>query len=126
MAKILIADDSKFQVQLISTCLAERGFAVISAGDALQTWMTALREKPEAIVLDISMPGGTGVEVLKRLRMSAKTRHIPVVVVSGSSEPNIESTVKELGARDFLRKPVDPKQLGEMLSSLLNPIPNPA
>jgi len=124
MAKILIADDSKLQVQLISTCLAERGFAVISAGDALQTWMIALREKPAAIVLDISMPGGTGVEVLKRLRMSAKTQHIPVIVVSGSSEPNIENTVKELGARDFLSKPVDTKQLGELLSHLLTqPIP---
>lgn len=98
MAKILIADDSRFQVQLVSSCLTPRGFAVVSAGDALQTWMMALREKPEAIVLDINMPGGTGIEVLKRLRMSSKTQHIPVVVVSGSSEPNIERTVKELGA----------------------------
>jgi len=121
MAKILIADDSRFQVQLISACLAERGFAVISAGDALQTWMTALREKPEAIILDINMPGGTGVEVLKRLRMSAKTQHIPVVVVSGSSDPNIEKTVRDLGARNFLGKPVDPKQLGELMSALLSP-----
>jgi len=121
MAKVLIADDSRFQVQLVSTCLTPRGFVVVSAGDALQTWMKALREKPEAIVLDINMPGGTGIEVLKRLRLSDKTRHIPVVVVSGSSEPNIESTVKELGAHDFLQKPVDPNQLGDMLTRLLNP-----
>jgi len=65
MAKILIADDSRFQVQLVSSCLTPRGFSVVSAGDALQTWMMALREKPEAIVLDINMPGGTGIEVLK-------------------------------------------------------------
>jgi CheY-like chemotaxis protein len=127
MAKILIADDSRFQVQLMTSCLAPRGFVVVSAGDALQTWMKALREKPEAIVLDINMPGGTGIEVLKRLRISDKTRHIPVVVVSGSSEPNIETAVKNLGAHDFLHKPVDPDQLCEMLSRLLNPpVPQPA
>jgi DNA-binding NtrC family response regulator len=55
MAKILIADDSRFQVQLISVYLEPKGFAVVSAGDALQTWMRALREKPEAIVLDLNM-----------------------------------------------------------------------
>lgn len=121
MARILIADDSRFQVKLISTYLEPKGFTVVSAGDALQTWMKALREKPEAIVLDINMPGGTGIEVLKRLRMSAKTQHIPVVVVSGSSEPNIEDTVKQMGACDFLQKPVDPNQLCEMLSRLLAP-----
>jgi len=122
MAKILIADDSRFQVQLISVYLEPKGFAVVSAGDALQTWMKALREKPEAIVLDLNMPGGTGIEVLKRLRMSDKTRHIPVVVVSGSSEPNIECTVKALGAHEFLQKPVDPSQLCEILSRLLAPL----
>ena len=124
MARILIADDSRFQVQLISTHLGSKGFVVISAGDALQTWMKALREKPDAIVLDINMPGGTGIEVLKRLRMSDKTKCIPVVVVSGCSEPDIESTVKELGAHDFLQKPVDPSYLCEMLTRLLNP-PSP-
>lgn len=101
-----------------------QGFCGVSAGDALQTWMKALREKPEAIVLDLNLPGGTGIEVLKRLRMSDKTRHIPAVVVSGSSEPNFECTVKELGAHDFLQKPVDPSQLCEMLSRLLAP-PSP-
>ena len=88
--------------------------------------MKALREKSAAIVLDINMPGGTGIEVLKRLRISDKTRHIPVVV-SGRSEPNIETSVKDLGAHDFLNKPVDPDQLCEMLSRLLNPpVPQPA
>jgi CheY-like chemotaxis protein len=126
MARVLIADDSRFQVQLISTHLGSKGFVVISAGDALQTWMKALREKPDAIVLDINMPGGTGIEVLKRLRMSDKTKYIPVVVVSGCSEPDIESTVKELGAHDFLQKPVDPSHLCEVLTRLLNlPSPHP-
>jgi DNA-binding response OmpR family regulator len=102
----------------MATHLTPKGFTVVSAADALQTWMTALRERPDAILLDINMPGGTGIEVLKRLRMSTKTQHIPVIVVSGSSEENIEQTARELGACEFLHKPVDVEALEKKLSQL--------
>jgi len=118
MSKILIADDSRFQVELLSKPLKALGFEVVSALDALQAWMTALRVTPDAIVLDINMPGGSGIEVLRRLRISTKTQHIPVIVVSGSVEPSIEELARSLGANDFLRKPVDTGQLCDALSCL--------
>ena len=68
MAKILVADDSRFQVQLLSSYLIANGHKVTTAMDALQASMTAMRELPDAIVLDINMPGGTGFEVLKRIQ----------------------------------------------------------
>lgn len=67
MSKILIADDSRFQVAMLTKALEENGFEVVCAVDALQAWMTALRAVPDAIVLDINMPGGSGIEVLRRL-----------------------------------------------------------
>lgn len=121
MSKILIADDSRFQVEVLSKSMKERRFEVISAGDALQAWMIAIRAAPDAIVLDINMPAGSGIEVLKRLQISAKTRHIPVIVVSGSTEPSIEELAKSLGAVEFFHKPVDVVQLCELLSRLLCP-----
>lgn len=57
------------------------------------------------------MPGGTGVEVLKRLRISTKTQHIPVIVISGEDGLAIESIVRDLGAADFLHKPIAQAQL---------------
>jgi CheY-like chemotaxis protein len=123
MSKILIADDSRFQVALLSNSVEERGFEVVSALDALQAWMTAIRSFPDAIVLDINMPGGSGIEVLKRLRISTKTRHIPVVVVSANTEPEVEQLAKNLGAADFFHKPVDPTRLCETLSRLLSRAP---
>jgi CheY-like chemotaxis protein len=111
MAKILIADDSRFQVQMVASWLTPKGFNVISAVDALQTWMMALRSNPDVILLDINMPGGTGIEVLKRLRMSSKTQHIPVIVVSGDEHPDTEAKARSLGAAEFLHKPVDREQL---------------
>jgi twitching motility two-component system response regulator PilH len=111
MTKILIADDSRFQVQMLGSCLSRKGFEVVFAYDAMQAWMAALRSSPDLILLDINMPAGTGVEVLKRLRISAKTQHIPVIVISGEQNPATESMVRNLGASDFLHKPVDEDQL---------------
>jgi len=122
MPKVLIADDSPFQVQLLASYLRPRGFEVVFAGDALQAWTAALRSSPQLILLDINMPGGTGIEVLKRLRMSTRTQHIPVIVVSGEESPAIEPTVRRLGAADYLRKPVEADQLWVAVDRLLNPI----
>ena len=123
MPKILVADDSRFQVALLTQDLQKEGFEVVSAQDAMQAGMVALRTAPDAIVLDINMPGGSGIEVLKRLRRSAKTKHIPVVVVSGSDDPDVRRVATELGAAEFLPKPVDSKHLCEVLSSLVSRMP---
>jgi len=126
MPKILIADDSRFQREVLASFLKPKGFEAVFAVDALQAWMTALRSNPQLILLDINMPGGTGMEVLKRLRMSTKTRHIPVVVVSGEESPETESTVRGLGAVDYLRKPVEEDQLCAAVERALHPLANVA
>ena len=120
MLKILVADDSRFQVALLTKALREKGFEVVAAQDALQAGMIALRTAPDAIVLDINMPGGSGIEVLKRLRRSTKTQSIPVVVVTGSGDSDIRQTALDLGVADFLTKPVDLNQLCGVLSKLLS------
>jgi len=122
MPKILIADDSRFQRQVLASFLSSKGFEEIFAEDALQAWMVALRSLPQLILLDINMPGGTGMEVLKRLRMSTKTQHIPVIVISSEEDPNTESTARNLGAVDFLRKPVEQEQLCAAVDRALHPV----
>ncbi len=119
MSKILVADDSRFQVALLTSALQKNGFEVVSAEDAVHAGMVALRTAPDAIVLDINMPGGSGIEVLKRLKRSTKTQRIPVVVVSGSDDSQVRQIAMELGAVDFLAKPVDLDQLCRTLSGLL-------
>jgi CheY-like chemotaxis protein len=120
MLRILVADDSRFQILLLSQALQKKGFEVLTAQDAMQTGMFALRTVPDAIVLDINMPGGTGIEVLKRLKRSTKTRNIPVVVVSGTNDASIRQVALDLGVADFLPKPVDLDQLCSTLSALLS------
>ncbi len=119
MSKILVADDSHFQVTLLTRALQQKGFEVVVAQDALQAGMVALRTAPNAIILDINMPGGSGIEVLKRLRRSTKTQRIPVVVVSGSGDSDVRQVASELGVAHFLSKPVNLDQLWSALSDLL-------
>jgi DNA-binding response OmpR family regulator len=82
--------------------------------------MAALRSAPQLILLDINMPGGTGIEVLKRLRMSIKTQHIPVIVVSSEEDPATESMARNLGAVDFLHKPVEQEQVCDAVNLALH------
>jgi two-component system phosphate regulon response regulator PhoB len=118
--KILLADDDRLQTHMIASRLKAKGHKVIVAHDAIQAWMTAIQNLPDAIVLDIQMPGGTGVAVLKQLKTSTKTSQIPIIVLSGSMEPQIAAEmVKGLGADEFLTKPVDLKLLFSSLSRLL-------
>jgi two-component system phosphate regulon response regulator PhoB len=81
--------------------------------------MFALRTAPDVIVLDLSMPGGSGIEVLKRLKRSARTKSIPVVIVTGSDDEDLREVASAVGAADFFHKPVDLDQLGRTLSALL-------
>src|SRR5438270_13802006 len=120
MSKILIADDSRFQIAILSAGLREKGFEVVVAEDALQAGMIALRTAPDAIVLDINMPGGSGIEVLKRLRRSTKTQKIPVVIVSGNGDSVVRQVAIELGVADFLPKPAALDQLCSVLTSLMS------
>ena len=117
--KILVADDDPLMVQLLRTGLRARGWEVLVAADVMQVAMFALKSAPDAILLDINMPGGTGVTALKRLKQSVKTSQIPVVVLSGTTDPEIPDTVRSLGAEAFLPKPVDLDEVVGLLSKLL-------
>ena len=111
---------SRFQVALLTQALKDKGFEVVVAQGTLQAGMVALRTTPDAIVLDINMPGGSGIEVLKRLKHFTKTQHIPVVVVSGNEDSDVRQVAAELGVAEFLSKPVDLDQLCKVLTSLVS------
>src|SRR5690349_8146548 len=105
MAKVLIADDSRVHIHLLTSWLEDEGFEVIPAFDAVQAWMCVTRNQPDVVVLDINMPGGSGIDVLKRLKLSAKTNRIPVVIISGNAGVDMRDFVQRLGAAELLQKP---------------------
>lgn len=116
---ILIADDDRVLTGLLTARLKKDGFKVIVAFDAMQAIMAALRNPPAAVLLDVNMPGGTGLQVLRQLRNSIKTSQVPIIVISSSLEPETEKKVRELGADDYVPKPPDYEQLLAKIKQLV-------
>jgi DNA-binding response OmpR family regulator len=113
--KVLLADDDRVLTHLLSVRLRAKGCKITVAHDAMQVLMAAMRDQPDAIVLDHQMPGGTGLEALRKLKVSAKTSHIPVLVLSATTDPAVQEQVRSIGADEFLAKPVEPDALYERL-----------
>jgi CheY-like chemotaxis protein len=118
--KILIADDDNVTLETLGAQLRGAGFQVVTAMDAMQALMIAQRTSPDLVLLDIQMPGGTGLNTLKRLRTSSKTQNIPVIVISALPGP-VGKEALALGAVEFFPKPVDFERLRESLARLLEP-----
>jgi two-component system phosphate regulon response regulator PhoB len=78
-----------------------------------------MRENFDLVLLDINMPGGTGVEALRKLKQSNKTKKIPVIVVTGNTDPAVEKQVMDLGAAAYVTKPIDPEALMAAVKDVL-------
>ena len=117
--RVLIADDDRTLTHLLSSSLQAMGWTVDVALDAMQAVMFTRQHAPDIIVLDIAMPGGTGRQALHSLKASSKLRGIPVVVLSGSVDPDEEAKLVALGAVEFLRKPIDADVLDARLRAVL-------
>jgi CheY-like chemotaxis protein len=117
--KVLIADDDKQLCQLLSTVLRGKGCEVVLAFDSMQVVMQAIRNSPDVIVLDIVMPGGTGIEALKNLKANSKTTAIPVLAISAKTDPRLAKQAKDLGAAEFMRKPLNTEELYPALCKLV-------
>jgi CheY-like chemotaxis protein len=77
-----------------------------------------LNSMPAVIILDLKLPKLSGLEVLRRIRSDARTRLIPVVVLTSSDDPNRITEAYEAGANSFVRKPSDPMDFSEMILNL--------
>lgn len=113
--RVLIADDDPVTVQMIGAVLRGAGMEVVAAADAMQASMLAARTSPDVMLLDIQMPGGTGLSVLRRLRASFRTSGLSVIAMTGTADDQTRAEAMELGALDCLEKPLDLKALVERL-----------
>lgn len=118
--KILIVDDEKGLVLSLSTLLKSQGYSVIAANDSLYGISVAHQEKPDLVILDVGLPAGGGLYVLKSLKGSIKTNDIPVLMLTGSQELALETKANNEGAAAFIRKPFEPAVLLSTIKEILN------
>jgi two-component system alkaline phosphatase synthesis response regulator PhoP len=109
--KILIADDEPDIVEIVSYNLRKEGFEVFTAADGNAALQQARLHHPDLIILDIMMPGKTGVEVCQILRTQPEFAQTLIIFLTAVSDETIQIKGLESGADDYVAKPVSPKVL---------------
>jgi len=114
---VLVVDDDAALCEMLRASFELEGIAVSEAHHVVHAENVLAKQVPDAIVLDIGLPGVDGAFYCERLRESAHTKHIPVVAISGSEDAGIRALAN--GANAFLRKPLDPLQLVATVEKLV-------
>jgi len=117
--RILVVDDEDLNLQLMEALLAPLGYEVILARDGEEALRKIQEAFPDLILLDAMMPKLDGFEVTRRLKEDEDTRIIPIVIVTALQEVQARVMALEMGADDFLAKPVDKTELRARVQSLL-------
>lgn len=104
-ARVLVADDNEHSRDLLVMTLQALEHEVTAAADGVQAWETVQCEDFDLVLLDIEMPGMSGLDVLQAMRENDQLRHVPVIVISGMDEMESVVTCIEMGAEDHLPKP---------------------
>jgi DNA-binding response OmpR family regulator len=110
-ATILVVDDAPPNVKLLRLILKDAGYRVLEAGSGPEALDILRREKPDAMVLDVRMPGMTGYEVCQAVRRDPAFSTLPVIMVTALSLPEERIRGIEAGATDFISKPFNRKEL---------------
>jgi len=103
--KIFIADDDPLLLEGLSRALAGRGYTVRTAPDGPQLLSLMERERPDLVVVDIMMPGMSGLDVLRRVRDDGRWPDVPVMMVTALTDVEVTRSAQDGGASDVVHKP---------------------
>jgi two-component system alkaline phosphatase synthesis response regulator PhoP len=124
MKTILVADDELDIVELVKYNLQKEGYAVLTARNGKEA-LELSQQKVSLILLDIMMPEYDGIEVLKRLKKNEKTSHIPVIFLTAKGTDVDEIVGLELGADDYIVKPISIPKLIARVKNVLRKYEEP-
>ena len=119
--RILLVDDSELTLMLEKTVLSSENYDVMTARDGQEALAIAERELPDLILLDILMPGMDGFEVCSALRKNAKTKDIPIIMLSVKGQEDQIKAGFDSGCDDYITKPFKSVELLAKISSFLSP-----
>lgn len=118
-SRILVVDDSTTNITLLEAVLEDKGYQIIKAQNVHDALESIKREIPDLILLDLLIPKISGFDFFEQLRKDKKTSSIPVIVISALTDKKSENKAIELGAIDFISKPVDIPYLIKRVESIL-------
>jgi two-component system, cell cycle response regulator DivK len=119
MSKVLLVEDNEMNRDMLSRRLARRGYEVVIAVDGREGIQMATSEKPDLILMDMSLPEIDGWEATRQLKADADTQNIPIIALTAHAMESDEIKAREAGCDDFDTKPVDLKRLLDKMQNLL-------
>ncbi len=114
--KILVVEDEPASLKLAHLVLASEGFEVAEAAAAHKVMEEALRSMPEAILLDLELPGINGLKLARELKRDPRTRHIPIVAVTAFPERYPRASAVAAGCDDYILKPISTRALPKQMA----------
>jgi CheY-like chemotaxis protein len=118
--RILVVDNEPSIQEVAQICLETvAGWDVSIAGSGLEGLATAEREQPDAILLDVMMPGMDGLDTFSKLQANPATRSIPVILLTAKVQTTDRQSYTELGIRSTIAKPFSPLELAQQIATTL-------
>ena len=111
-AKIMIVDDERLNILTFRQHLKGEGYTnFVTTERASEALVLVRREQPDILLLDIHMPEISGLDILRVMGLDPVLQHIPVLILTAATDPKVRKKALDLGASDFLSKPIDPSEL---------------
>jgi two-component system phosphate regulon response regulator OmpR len=117
--RLLLVDDDARLASMVRDYLGRAGFEVGTAGSLAQGRELLAANSYDALILDLMLPDGDGLELCRELRAASRTRHLPLLMLTARGEPMDRIVGLELGADDYLPKPFEPRELLARVKALL-------
>jgi two-component system, cell cycle response regulator DivK len=116
--KILIVEDNPDVRRVLNLSLRRLGYEVLEADSGGSGIAQTLSESPDLVLIDLSLPDVSGLEIARAIKQNPRTAEIPLVALSGHSEQELAPKALEAGMTAYLMKPIDPQRLAKVIETL--------
>lgn len=119
MSKVLVVDDNRTYLEMITSLLRENGLEVFTANDGLEALEAVKGQVPDLVILDVVMPRMNGYEVCRELKSNPKTGQVPIVMCSTKDQEFDRHWASKQGADAYITKPFKPQEMLATIKQLL-------
>ncbi len=120
MTRILCVDDNDHNLYLLNTLLCRAGFDVVEARTGEEAVTLAMAQRPDLVLMDLTLPGIDGCEATRRIRAAPELGNVPIIALSGHAEEDKGKAAREAGCDGYARKPIQIRGLLTLVNDLLS------
>ena len=119
MKTVLVVDDNAVNVKLVTYVLEALDLEVTSARNAEETYAALEKSVPALVLMDVQLPGASGLDVTRKLRADPRFTSLPIVAITAYAMPSDKKDALDAGCNDFVTKPIDIRALSALVTRLI-------